>query len=231
MKRKLFIIVCSVWVVIAFAGMTFAEDETRPSTIEVTGTARVMVQPNVATITFSVETTAARAARAVSANAERTARVLDVLRGLGGKETKLKTSGFSLSPMYSREERLSLEGYRVGNTVILETKLLDKVGSFIDKASEAGASRIGGLGFTTDRTEELRKEAGIKAVKQAMQTAEELAKAAGLTIERVLKLSYGPRHMVRPYQQMEAAPARAATPIEIGEITIEESVDVVFEAN
>jgi uncharacterized protein YggE len=60
--------------------------------------------------------------------------------------------------------------------------------------------------------------------------ATDLAAAAGLTIKKIIKLSYAPRGPVRPYM-METMAARVKTPIEIGELTIEESVNVVFEAD
>ena len=90
-------------------------------------------------------------------------------------------------------------------------------------------SRIGSLTFSTDRDEELRKEAAVKALQQAKTIAEDLAKAAGLTIKKITKISYSPGGPIRPYR-MEAM-ATARTPIEAGEISIEESVHVVFEAH
>ena len=90
-------------------------------------------------------------------------------------------------------------------------------------------SRIGSLTFSTDRDEELRKEAAVKAVQQAKKIAEDLAKAAGLTIKKIIKLSYSPHGPVRPFR-MEARAAAARTPIEVGEMSIEERVHVVFEA-
>ncbi len=90
-------------------------------------------------------------------------------------------------------------------------------------------SRIGSLTFSTDRDKELRKEVAAEAVRQAKTIAEDLAKAAGLTIKRIIKISYSPGGPVRPYR-MEAMAAAVRTPIEAGEMSIEESVHVVFEA-
>ncbi|MGW8209286.1 MAG: SIMPL domain-containing protein, partial [Syntrophobacteria bacterium] len=135
-----------------------------------------------------------------------------------------------LTPVYDKDNRFQPRGYRVTNTVIMETKEIDQVGTFIDEASKAGVSRIGSLTFSTDGEEKLRKEAAVQAVNQAKDIAADLAKAAGLTIKKIVKLSYTPRGPA-PILRMEAMAAAARTPIEVGEITLEETVHVIFEAN
>jgi len=230
MYRRVSFVVISVSVFIMFTSMVFAEEESKLSTIEVAGKARIMVMPNIATISFSVETNATKAKQAVSENAMSTDNLLNILRKTAGNKAKINTSGFTLSPMYDKDNRIRPRGYRVRNTVILETKNIDKLGNCIDEASVIGVSRIGSLTFGTDKEEQLRTKTAVKAVHQAVKIADELAKAAGLTIKKVIKLSYGPRGPVRPYR-VEAMAAAARTPIEIGEITIEERVDIVFEAN
>jgi len=209
--------------------LSYAKEKPGPSTIEVAGKAKIMVMPNMATVSFAVETSARKAKQAVSENAEKTDALLKALRGITAKEVTIKTSGFNLTPIYDKDNRLRPKGYRASNSVILETKSIDKLGAFIDEASKVDVSRIGSLTFSTDRDEELRKEAAVKAVQKARKIAEDLAKAAGLTIKKIIKLSYSPRGPVRPFR-MEAMAAAARTPIEVGEMSIEESVDVVFEA-
>lgn len=206
----------------------FAFAESNPSTIEITGRAAVMALPTTVTISFAVETDSPKAQAAVKDNAERTERVLAALRKVSDKDTKLRTSGFALSPVYEKTERVI--GYRVRNTVVVESKDLDKTGSFIDDAAEAGVNRIGNLSFSNDKEEELRKEAGLEALKRAMRDAEALAKAAGMTIKRILKISYDSREYPTIVMR-EAAPAAARTPIAVGEIPVQVEVHVTFEVN
>jgi uncharacterized protein YggE len=229
MYRRLVFSLFGTLIIITFACLSYAKEKPSPSTIEVAGKAKIMVMPNMATVSFAVETSARKAKQAVSENAEKTDALLKALRGITAKEVTIKTSGFNLTPIYDKDNRLRPKGYRASNSVILETKSIDKLGIFIDEASKVDVSRIGSLTFSTDRDEELRKEAAVKAVQKARKIAEDLAKAAGLTIKKIIKLSYSPRGPVRPFR-MEAMAAAARTPIEVGEMSIEESVDVVFEA-
>jgi len=215
---------------VALAGTTFAEEGPERSTIEVMGTGKVMVMPNVATISFAVETHSEKAEQAVKENAKRTGELLAALKRIAGEEAKIRTSGFSLSPVYTKEDRLLPGGYRVTNTVLVETKSMDKLGALIDGASQAGAGRIGSLTFSTDKEDEFRREAAVKAVHQAKQIGNDLAEAANLTIQKIIRVNHTPTGPVRSYR-LEAATAATRTPIEIGEISIEERVSVVFAAD
>ncbi len=229
MYRKFAFGLFGTLLIICFAGPSYATEEATPATIEVVGRATLMVMPNMATLSFAVETSATTAKQAAGENARKSNKLLKALREVTAKEVKIKTSGFNLTPIYDKDSRLRPKGYRASNAVLLETKSIDKLGIFIDEASRVGVSRIGSLTFSTDRDKELRKEVAAEAVRQAKTIAEDLAKAAGLTIKRIIKISYSPGGPVRPYR-MEAMAAAVRTPIEAGEMSIEESVHVVFEA-
>ena len=230
MNRKLSFLPFVFCLSLILAQLSYAKEEPEASTIEVVGRAAIMAMPSVATVTFSVETNSSKAQQAVRENAKQTDKLLNALKAIGGKKIKIKTSGFTLTPVYDKDDRFQPRGYRVMNTVIMETKEIDQVGTFIDEAAKAGVSRIGSLTFSTDGEEKLRKEAAVQAVYQAKDMATDLAKAAGLTIKRIVKLSYTPRGPA-PLLRMEAMAAAVRTPIEVGEITLEETVQVVFEAN
>jgi uncharacterized protein YggE len=226
MNHKYAVAFVSLLLLLGVAIPCFAED--KPSTIEITGRAAVVALPTTVTISFAVESDSPKAQAAVKDNAERTEKVLAALKKVSDKDTKLRTTGFALSPVYEKTERVI--GYRVRNTVVLESKDLDNTGAFIDDAAEAGVSRIGNLSFSNDKEEELRKEAGLEALKRAMRDAEALAKASGMTIKRILKITYDSRQYPTIVMR-EAGVAAARTPIAVGEIPVEVEVHVTFEVN
>ncbi len=226
MIRKSTLLFLFLFLLPGLAVPAFAED--KPSIIEITGRAAVMALPTTVTISFAVESDSPKAQAAVRDNAERTEKVLAALKKISDKDTKLRTTGFALSPVYEKTERVI--GYRVRNSVVLESKDIDKTGAFIDDAAEAGVSRIGNLSFSNDKEEELRKEAGLEALKRAMRDAEALAKASGMTIKRILKITYDSREYPTIVMR-EAAPATARTPIAVGEIPVQVEVHVTFEVN
>jgi uncharacterized protein YggE len=230
MNRKISFLSFVICLSLTLAQLGYAKEKPEGATIEVVGKARVMTMPNVATVTFAVETNSTKAQQAVRENAKQTEKLLNTLKDIGGQKIKIRTSGFTLTPVYDKDNRFQPRGYRVTNTVIVETKEIDQVGTFIDEASKAGVSRIGSLTFSTDGEDKLRKEAAVQAVNQAKEIAADLAKAAGLTIKKIVKVSYTPRGPA-PLFRMEAMAAAARTPIEVGEITMEETVHVIFETN
>ncbi|MBW2092871.1 MAG: SIMPL domain-containing protein [Deltaproteobacteria bacterium] len=232
MTGKRILTLCGAFFLVMIAATAIAEDLTNLATIEVTGKAKIMAAPNVASIFFTVETNAIKAYDAVRKNAEQTEAVLNSLRKIAGETSKIKTSGFSVSPVYGREDRLRPKGYVVRNNIVLETKELDRLGAFIDEATLAGANRLGSLAFSHDRGVELKRKAAVKALNQALKDAESLAAAAGLSIKKVFKITYGPREtpVLRSYM-VKAKAQSIRTPIEIGDISIEASVHVILEIN
>ncbi|NIO04998.1 MAG: DUF541 domain-containing protein [Proteobacteria bacterium] len=230
-KRQIIVLGVILALMTSFS-IVCADEETKISTLEVVGHAKIMAKPNTATLSFAVETSAKNAQEAVQENAKQTEMLLEVLRRTLAKEDRLNTSGYSVSPVYQKENRMRVAGYRVTNTVMVETKHFAGLGALIDEAANAGANRMGGLRFSHDREEELRAQAAVEAVHQGMRTAEKLAKAAGVTIKRMLKMSYSPRERIFPMAEARALQAPSPrTPIEIGEIPIDSSVTIVFEVN
>jgi hypothetical protein len=230
MHSKVSFILTVICTIFLLSHVGYAEEKENTSTLEVVGRASTTAMPNIATVSFAVETNADRAQQAVSENGERTDRLLQALRSITKQKTKISTSGFTLNPVYDKENRFHPRGYRVTNTVVLETKEIDKVGTFIDEASKVGVGRIGSLRFGTDREEQCKKEAAVEAVNQAKSIAQDLAKAAGLTIRKIVKVTHTPRGPA-PVLRMEAMTTAARTVIEPGELTFEESVHVVFEVD
>jgi uncharacterized protein YggE len=112
MKHKYTVAFLSLLLLLATAIPTLAEE--KPSTIEITGRAAVMAMPTTIVISFSVESDSPKAQAAVRDNAERTEKVLAALKNVSDKDTKLRTTGFALSPVYEKTERVI--GYRVRNT-------------------------------------------------------------------------------------------------------------------
>jgi uncharacterized protein YggE len=230
MNRGSFFLVVVLSICLLLSFPAFGQDSPKAATIEVSGKASIMTMPDVVTIMFSVETESSKANDAVTENAERTNQVMGAFKKISDKDTKIKTAGYNLFPVYEKEKTDRTALYRVRNTVIVESKDLGRVGAFIDQAAEAGVSRISDLTFTTDKSEEIAKEAAARALRNAIKDAEMLAKAARLSIKRILKITYGQRDHY-PVREMSLAAEPAATRITVGEIEVQALVQVVFELN
>lgn len=199
-----------------------------PATLEVAGRASVVVQPDTALLAFTVETNARQAEEAVAANAQKTESLIADLRKIMSDEDNLQTANFSLQPVYEKDARLRPSGYRVSNRVSLETFQTGKIGQFIDQAAASGAGTISSLQFRSSREASHRAEAAVLAVGQARVEGQKLAQAAGVRIVRVLQIRYTPQGLPGIFYE-KAALAASRTPIEIGDLTIDAEVVMVFE--
>lgn len=208
-------------------------------TLNVQGQGQIYSTPDVATIKFSVETQSKNASDAVSENAKNTNSVIESLKPKLGKKDKLYTAGYSLAPIneYNNQTRKSeFKGFRASNNIIVETINLKDVGALIDRASQAGLNRVESLSFSSNNRDDLRTQALEKAVKDAKDTAQVVAKAAGVEIVRIQQImpSYNFPHPVyadfsdRRMSTAEAAPP-PPTPIAPGELTTTAYVNIVFE--
>lgn len=211
-----------------------AEDPVKePRLISVTGEGAVVVKPDLVTISFGVETEGFTAKEAQASNTSVMNKVVAALKGAGISAEDIQTSNFSLYPVYGWEGdrpggKQVVTGYRCNNTVTVRLKSVSATGSVIDAAINAGATNVGGINFGLQDPEPVKNEALALAVANARTKAEVMAKAAGVTISGIYKISDGyasvDRMEVSPYLLKDAA----ATPIESGTVTVRASVRIDF---
>jgi uncharacterized protein YggE len=96
---------------------------------------------------------------------------------------------------------------------------------------EVGANQVSGIRFEVAEADAREREAAAKAVADARARAESLAKAAGLTLGRILSIQ--PTSGPRPVPEMMAlradmAQASRAVPVEPGEATFSAEVQVTY---
>lgn len=202
--------------------------------VTVVGEGQIREAPDLARTTLGVEATAPTAVAATRDAAARMAAVIAAVKRLGVAEVDLQTSAFSI-----RSERATTPGAAAGATPLthvasnsVEVTIRDtaRTGAILDAAVKAGANEVRGVSFAHSDEAALRRRARELAVADARARAEGLARAAGvalgavISIEEVGLLPYG-----RAMGQGSAGLRMAeATPIESGEITITDRIQIVF---
>jgi len=149
--------------------------------VNVTGTGTVAVEPDLARISFAVESESADARSAVRDNADLMTAVMAALRG-AYSDVEIETHGYSLQPRYTRPDRdgqREVSGYTVLNHVRVTVDEIDRVGALIDAATGAGANRVASLSFGSGDLEDAREEALRRAVVDAREQAATIADAPG----------------------------------------------------
>ena len=152
-----------------------SSDPSTPSGITAHGVGRVTGAPDVMTLTIGVQSTAAHAGDALSANATKADAVIATLKGHGVANADIQTSQLSLYPQYDNNGN-TIRGYQVTNTVTAKLHDVTKAGGAIDAAVAAAgdAGRLQGVSFSFNDDSSLLVRARADAVAAARSQAQQL---------------------------------------------------------
>lgn len=212
------------------------DDSRRVTRVNVMGDSIVQAQPDTAILTISVVTQGRRALDAQQDNAAKTDAVVRALKAAAGTGAEVKTSRYSIQPqrVYKENQPPTIVGYEARNTVTVTMNELNKVGTVIDAAAQAGSNEIAGIAFTLRQDRPARDRALGEATREAMSKAQVIAQALGGRVSRVIEVQeegFQQRPPQPIYRGVEAMMAKGdvATPIEIGSLEITSRVQLVAE--
>lgn len=203
--------------------------------LDVSATGRTTRVPDVATIRSGVVTQNATAAVALSENAMRMARVLAALKKAGVAPRDIATSNVSLSPQYRYENNVPpvITGYQATNTVSVRFRDVGKSGAILDALVKEGANQIDGPNLSLDNPDAALDEARIEAVKIARARAETYARAAGMSVARIVSIGEGGENAGSPpvmpqFRALKVMADSAPTQIASGETDVTVTLNVRF---
>lgn len=226
--------------VIPFALLATLAVPAYAGSITIEGRGEVMAAPDMAQINSGVTTQGATAREALDANSAAMAELIAELKASGIESRDIQTSGFSVNPNYVyTEERDAngyslppkINGYQVANTVTVNVRALDTLGSILDKSVTIGANTVNGVTFSVADPSALYDEARKAAFADARAKAELYATAAGGTLEEINSISESqtfnsPQPVAMYSMRAEAA---ADVPVEGGELAFAINVNVQWE--
>lgn len=194
-------------------------------TITIDGEGKITAIPDIAQISLGLQTDKATVAAAQKENTDKMNQIISELKKMGVDSKDIQTTNYSIYPRYDwADGRQLLRGYTVTQNVSVKIRDLEKVGTIVDKAGSLGANQVGSLNFTIDEPEKIRQQAREKALLNAKEKAEALAKIAGVRLGKLVSFTesgggqpipiYGDYAMKSLAVGMggEAAPAPAVEP-------------------
>ena len=217
--------------------------------IHVTGQGAVAVNPDLAFLDISVETTSATVAEAREGTAVKMQAVMDVLEDADIEERDIQTRGFNVTTEYDYEQitlngrvvgRSVIVGYTVRNSITVKIRDLDSVGTVIDDTAAAAENSISfnGPTFTVENLTSIADQLREAAVNDAKNQAQRYADLAGVGLGDLIYFSAGAisnptSHSYYDYGYVAyavAPPPALSTPttISVGELTASLSVKAVF---
>ena len=203
--------------------------------IWVTGQGEVMATPDLAMVNLGIEVQADTVDRAQAQASEAMEKVMQALKDGGVAERDIQTQQYSIYPVRvwdedKKEERII--GYRVTNMVGVKIRELEKTGAIIDAVTRAGGDyiRVQDISFTIEDPKSYFEEARTKALEDANNKAEQMARLTGVRLGKPTYISEGAVYVpkiTRTIDELGAMPS-AVTPISPGEMQITVSVEVAY---
>ena len=234
MTRRLILLFTACMVLaVSSVGIVAAQGETTTERlIQTSATGQVTTTPDQVEISVAVQTQNLDPKAAQAGNAEIMANIITALKGAGVADRDLRTTGFSMYPVYDDSGSFLIRNirfYQVTNTLLIRVTDVGTTADLLDLAVANGANNVNSVTFTlADATQQsLRAEALADAVRLARADADAVAGAAGLKITGVQDITVNEGNIPIPLPVMSNA-KEAATPLQPGELTVSASVTVSY---
>ncbi len=206
--------------------------------VATSGTASVDAEPDMATISIEVGVYSKDAASAKKQVDDRVAQYFDFLKKNGIEKKDINAANIRTQPEYDypKDGGQVLKGYRAIRMVQVTLNQLDKLNDLLDGALKAGLNEIRSVDLGVAKPDAYRNQARLKAMQNATEQAQALAKGFGVKLGPVFSVRYRMADsvpMVRARTYMMAADSSAkvgaAETYEQQTINFEDKVDVVFD--
>lgn len=194
--------------------------------------------PDEAIVRFGVMSEEKLLQKAYQKNTDDMNAVIASVKGLGIEEGDIKSSSYSVTPIYPRDEKgYQIPGkpvtFRVSQQLTVKVRDISKLGVLIDKVISSGTNTFGGMQFDSSKFEALQVEAKVKAAKDAKEKAKLLADSLGVKVGKVLRvdgLTLQPRAVMRSAAMSYDSMSTAAAPqIAAGTMEVSASCNVIYE--
>ncbi|KKR48365.1 MAG: hypothetical protein UT86_C0006G0003 [Candidatus Magasanikbacteria bacterium GW2011_GWC2_40_17] len=207
-----------------------------PYTISITGEGKETASPNVAVTDIGFVTEGVDVASIQKQNTEKMNKLIIEVKKLGIKDADIQTSNYSVYPKYDYTNgRSEISGYTINQSVTLKIRDLTKISSVLAKVGEVGVNQVSSLNFIIDDQESLKLAARDKALQNAKEKAQALARSLGVKLVRVASYSeYSPSeaYPMKAYSTalgMGGSSPMPAPDIQTGSMDVMVNVNVSFE--
>jgi uncharacterized protein YggE len=157
--------------------------------ISVSGTAVVNVTPDRALVQLGVQSNGRTPGLTEAANSATIYRVIQAIKKVGVDEKDIVTDRYIIDPVYRNYDSLTIEGYRIYNTVAVTLRDVEIANEVIIAALNAGANQVVNVEFYLSDLRKYRDQARELAMIAAGEKASDLAEAAGATTGCVMSIS------------------------------------------
>jgi len=203
--------------------------------VSVIGTGTLTAYPDEADLLFSVRTQNSSAATAAAENGVLMTSVYASLAALAVNKSDIKTTSYSLLPVYDSFNYSKVVGYVAISSlevIVTGTENLSIVGRIIDAVVQAGVNQVDGVlfAFTDPNYNTLRSQAYHNAVQDANSQASAIVSGLGGVIIGVAAVStnYGYGIVPQPIAYGGTSETKQPTPINSGLQQVTATVNITY---
>jgi uncharacterized protein YggE len=249
----LFLIILSVFFVIKIVHEIRGErylKEGEMSIITIAGHGEVQAVPDIANVYFTITKQAKTAKEAQDAVAQVEAEALASLKENKVELKDIKTENASFNPKYEWQSETGarlpcnewdgcnygksvIVGYEATESITVKVRNTDDAGKIMQDLGAVGVSNLNGPSFSIDDEEALKIEARKKAIDNAREKAQSLAKDLGVRLGKITSYTEGSSYspMYAKMESMNGASDAVSVPAQLpkGENTISSDVTITYE--
>jgi hypothetical protein len=209
------------------------QEKGQPLVVE--GTGKVTAPYDNAKITVGVSDSGPVLSEVVKSVNTKSKNLTEALKKEGVSDKNIKTTAYNIHPQYDYNVTPNkINGYQVNISYEITVEEIDNLNKIVDAATVSGANNVGGITFDVNektKTEKLQEAREI-AAKEAKLKAEGLAKAAGISLGKVINISESQGISPRPipmYAALKENSTDTSANIQTGENEISVTVSLSFE--
>lgn len=205
-----------------------------PSSLSVVGEGKVDAVPDLATVQAGISVNGSTVSEVQTKINETNNKIVSSAIKLGIKKEDIKTSNYSINPSYDYNAAGNqITGYSGNATIAIKVKKQNVLSQVIFAATASGANQIFDTQYTVEKPEKYREMAREKAITNAQEQAQKIAKSLGINLGRVINIvestpSSGPIALSYLKSGIGGIREESAT-IEPGSQTITSTVTLYFE--
>lgn len=231
MKKGFYLILVIVSI---FALASCASTKANISTVSVTASAEIRLQPDVARFSVSAESVESTTDEARAKTSQMVNQAVEILISrFGVDKSDIKTDFINVSPYYvwSDNQRV-LSGQRASQSIEVTLKNIDSYGEIFEALAKIDGISVSNANFDKlDKSKDIENVRAL-AIKAAYEKASTYASASGMNIETVLSIadSTSPSYSSNGLLMAKASlyDAETSTEYYVGDIALSDSVTVVY---
>lgn len=226
--------VCGAMAENAYATPVPAQGMNMPATITVQGTAQILSDPDVVSVTANASVTAGTVGSAQEQMNAIVAAATEKLLALGVQDADVVTADYSYYPRHNYETN-TITGYEANHTLEITCRDVEMLDSVIGVLTDSGFTNIYSVSYDVSTRSELYQQALDLAIARAEQKALRMAQTSGMVLTGIRAVTenggYNEGYAVNTAKDSAMLRAEsAATGIRSGSVGVSASVTVVYEA-